>query len=204
MIGLLIKDLYSLKVQIKFYLIIIGISLVALLTKWDIADYAVQVIIITSIIQVPAVLISSDEKSSFTKLLLTMPVSKNNILLSKYIISIFCSFAGVFIIFILFMITNTASDISLIYLLSGSIIIPLLMFPILYKFGVENARLVLLMFIICIGLLLNSIGQVNFSMVTIPSLIADNLSIALFMLDILVFFVSFNGTRLILKNKEYQ
>jgi ABC-type transport system involved in multi-copper enzyme maturation permease subunit len=143
--GLILKDLMNLKQQCKVFILVIGLWLVLSIADNNpsffgglVAMFAVLVTITT---------LAYDEKAKWDRYALTMPVSRTDIVLSKYLLAFLCSAAGTLISFAVGLalsqnITEALST-SLAFL-SLAMIFASIVLPILFKFGVEKGRMIVL------------------------------------------------------------
>ncbi|MDO5844795.1 MAG: ABC-2 transporter permease [Methanocorpusculum sp.] len=176
--ALILKDLLNLRTSLKtlaVMMIIFGIIFIP--GKNYIAFYFIMMIFAAML---PSTSISLDEMSKWDKYALTMPITRREIVKSKYILSIILACISLIISAVLTMIFVLAfpeqiehSVVSPFYFvivifalgpLYGSIIL-----PILYKFGSVNARYIMMGVIVIAGsavlvifmILVNVIGSVN-------------------------------------------
>lgn len=149
MIGLIYKDIYNLRKyvkQISISLVILGLVAVNLKNP----AYLIGVIAIMCSMMVITSM-SYDEYAKWDKYALTMPIMRKDVVLSKYILLILADIIGTGIAGILAVIMSLVMNlegIRDISLISGSIALASLfmfsvMIPILYKYGVEKARIIM-------------------------------------------------------------
>lgn len=150
MYGLIIKDLCSLKKNIKIITLLFGVYfIIGLITK-NFKLFNIVVAISSFIIPVNA--ISFDEKSRFEKYALTMPISRKELILSKYLLGIIlglvCVIIGLLlniISYYLLGITITSKSIIIVFTyFFVTMIILFVTLPLFFKFGTEKARYVIL------------------------------------------------------------
>lgn len=147
MIGLILKDLLNLKKQAKVYLILLVFYFVLGISNEDFTIAGSMIALVA--VMLPITAMSYDERSKWDRYALTMPVTRMNIVASKYILGlVFLVIA--FVIATLFSLFFT--NISLIQnvltnltTLSIGIIIMSVIFPILFKFGVEKGRIFMML-----------------------------------------------------------
>lgn len=139
--GLIIKDLIVLLKQLKVFLILIAVF--AFLPNFSMTSFAIFYSAI-----IPISLLSFDEQSKWNKYLSTMPISKKDIVISKYIVGS-TTVVGAFIVSVIGQIIGNFTGTEVIIqeiLLSKfvfacfAIIIQSLMLPPIFKFGVEKGR----------------------------------------------------------------
>ena len=175
--GLLIKDLLCLKNYKKSFIVSLVMAGFIGFVDSEVGN-VIGIVTIMFGFMFSAISTSTfayDELSNSEKYILTLPVSKKDILLSKYIFSILCLLCGILMGMILGSILtltlngkiiNLDSDLSTI--MGGFIVCSFMLciqIPCIYKYGVEKGRVQALIFmtliisvIIGIYFLLNKIG----------------------------------------------
>ena len=175
--GLLIKDLLCLKNYKKSFIVSLVMAGFIGFVDSEVGN-VIGIVTIMFAFMFSAISTSTfayDELSNSEKYILTLPVSKKDILLSKYIFSILCLLCGILMGMILGSILtltlngkiiNLDSDLSTI--MGGFIVCSFMLciqIPCIYKYGVEKGRVQALIFmtliisvIIGIYFLLNKIG----------------------------------------------
>lgn len=146
--GLILKDFINLKKQSKL------IGLVALFylifSKVTNNNSMFGAIMLMVFAMMPITALSFDEKANWDKYGLTMPVSRTEMVLSKYILGIILSSFALILNFIAQILLgtemNTENIISILIIFGISIVFISLMLPIIFKFGVEKGRM--LMFVV--------------------------------------------------------
>lgn len=208
--SLILKDLYNIGHNIKRLPLILAILAVINNPKSGVVGYISTCVIICSMMVITT--FSFDNISTWNKYAVIMPISRKDVVISKYIMlfifSIFGMIAGFFISTVIgvffrnFIIKEVMleSIVSLfISMFLGSIIIPLL-----YKYGVENARfLIIICFVIPSFLLSWILKGMNRFNIQVPTEL--NLKILFSCLPILVIafiILSINISYKIFKNQE--
>ncbi|BDR64868.1 ABC transporter permease [Clostridium tetani] len=208
--SLILKDLYNIGHNIKRLPLILAILAVINNPKSGVVGYISTCVIICSMMVITT--FSFDNISTWNKYAVIMPISRKDVVISKYIMlfifSIFGMIAGFFISTVIgvffrnFIIKEVMleSIVSLfISMFLGSIIIPLL-----YKYGVENARfLIIICFVIPFFLLSWILKGMNRFNIQVPTEL--NLKILFACLPILVIafiILSINISYKIFKNQE--
>lgn len=149
MVGLLLKDIYNLRKYLKQ----IGISVVVFgLFAINLKNpaYLIGMICMMSSMMVITSM-SYDEYAKWDKYALTMPILKKDIVLAKYILLIIMAVSGSFASGILALILSEFMDVQgpkeILFASGYTTLAMLLIFgiliPILYKYGVEKARLIM-------------------------------------------------------------
>jgi hypothetical protein len=143
--GLLLKDILNLKQQGKIYLLIVGIWLVIGAANRDSVFFGGVMMILTVLVPISA--LAYDDKAKWDKYALTMPISKTDLVLSKYILMLACAIAGAFISEIVSVVITKdvrASLTTTMVFMSTGIILASIVLPIIFKFGTEKGRLIML------------------------------------------------------------
>lgn len=143
MTGLILKDLINLKKQARVYLILVLFYLVLGVANESSDMFSTMMIVVSAIIPITAM--SYDERSKWDRYALTMPLSRKSMVASKYILGLIFLVAS----FILSMLFNSFfSNISLmenvmtcLATLSIGMVIMSVIFPLIFKFGVEKGRI---------------------------------------------------------------
>ncbi|AGC67807.1 hypothetical protein Cst_c08050 [Thermoclostridium stercorarium subsp. stercorarium DSM 8532] len=198
--GLILKDLYNLKKQNKIILILVIFYLIISLTSNDpsffggILTFLMVMLVINSI--------AYDEKSKWESYALTMPVSRSDLVLSKYILGVLLllvAFAANFV-FRLATGANLAETLAVcvVTLLAGLFAV-LLILPFLFKFGVEKGRYIIILIFFILTMLVTALGKTGFKL-------SDEFLSLLPVLSILVIIlagvISVAASLAIYKNKE--
>lgn len=151
MTGLILKDLLNLKKQAKVYLILVVFYLVYGAVFENSSMFSSMMTLVA--VMIPMTAMSYDERSKWDKYALTMPVSKGSIVASRYLLGvIFLTIAFIMSILanMIFSKINTGENVLIVLaVLSVGIVVMSALFPLLFKFGVEKGRIliVLVMFV---------------------------------------------------------
>ncbi|WP_333860550.1 ABC-2 transporter permease [Clostridium sp.] len=190
--GLILKDFMNLKQQWKVWAIfLIFYGFMSVSTKSN--SMGAMIIVMCAIL--PTTFMSYDEKANWDKYALSMPLSRDDMVLSKYIISIFF-FAAAFLLNIVLNLLMGSTEIekmlfeSTILSTVGILYISIIL-PILFKYGVEKSRLIVLMvffapWIIVVLFLKLNIDVPYKQIFNKPSLILPLISIVIFIISILI------------------
>lgn len=160
--GLLLKDLVNLKQQTKIYIIVIAIWLAIALTSQD-GSFLGGMICVLSVM-LPITTLSYDEKAKWDKYVLSMPVSRNQVVVSKYILALALSFIGCLISFAfnLFITKDASQSIIMSSMFwAFSIVAFCLILPLIYKFGVEKGRAMILIVFLAPTVLVILLSKLN-------------------------------------------
>ncbi len=143
MIGLILKDSLNLKRHLKLYLILVAFYFILGIANKDFAMFGSMIAMMAVIL--PVTSMAYDEKNNWDRYALTMPVSRRDLVISRYILSfIFLIFAFI-LSMLLSLIFKSGSFIEGVLVNTGillfGIIIMSVIFPILFKYGVEKGRI---------------------------------------------------------------
>ncbi len=200
--GLILKDLYGLKQQLKIYIIIAVVWLLIAVTTRDMSFFSGLVMMFTFL--VPITSLAYDEKSRFDAYALTMPVKRSDIVLSKYLLSLICgavcALAGFFLNVICMNDIFETAVVTLILLCVG-IFFSSIVLPLLFRFGVEKGRTIMmavLLLPVILALLFSKFDVaipenefIKYSLLFVPVITA------------VVFFASFQISKKIYEKKEF-
>ncbi|HIH2831766.1 TPA: ABC-2 transporter permease [Clostridioides difficile] len=150
--GLILKDLLNLKGNIKFILLfIIMFGFMSSLGDGNVNNFIGVIIVLCTTMIVST--FSYDDLNKWDSYVLTMPINRNDIVLSKYLTMLIFSFIGVLVSLIVsvtigyFKNTLILNETLLInaLILSISVCFSSLILPLIYKFGTERARLLMIL-----------------------------------------------------------
>ncbi|ADK16567.1 MULTISPECIES: ABC-2 transporter permease [Clostridium] len=212
--GLILKDLYNLKRSGKSLLIgIMVFSLVYFLQDINMEVWDVWIIFIGSIFVVN--IMSYDNIAKWDKYALTMPVTRKDVVLSKYLVSIIVIFMGVVLATALSFtqgISKHNLDVIEIFTVNGAamaggFLFVSLMLPAIYKFGVEKSRmLILLVFLAPAGIVIvkSKFSKLRFSPLDVQyiHIILQYLPVILLLIAILAMLISYSISLKIYSNKD--
>lgn len=146
--GLLLKDLITLKAQAKVMAALIAFYVFLALSSQNNAMFGGIISVMAAIL--PVTSLSYDEKAKWDKYALSMPVSRKDMVISKYLLGLLLLGAAFLInmLFNIFAATDTIKDVFILsYSLAAvGLVFLSLILPVLFQFGVEKGRL--FMFII--------------------------------------------------------
>ncbi|HBF7271644.1 TPA: ABC-2 transporter permease [Clostridioides difficile] len=150
--GLILKDLLNLKGNIKFILLfIIMFGFMSSLGDGNVNNFIGVIIVLCTTMIVST--FSYDDLNKWDSYVLTIPINRNDIVLSKYLTMLIFSFIGVLVSLIVsvtigyFKNTLILNETLLInaLILSISVCFGSLILPLIYKFGTERARLLMIL-----------------------------------------------------------
>lgn len=180
--ALLLKDLLCLKKQFKLLLFIIIFFIVISIAFKDALMLLMFAIILSTTIIITA--INNDEISGWDQFANTLPITRADIVKSKYILSVFLLLSIMVIVLPIVFLSNLVSK-SLPYSgfmsilcisISASLFMTSILLPIYIKFGSQKGRLILFTFIFLpifsMGFIVEKIGKLTntFSIETLYSL----------------------------------
>ncbi|EQK03858.1 TPA: ABC-2 transporter permease [Clostridioides difficile] len=150
--GLILKDLLNLKGNVKFILLfIIMFGFMSSLGDGNVNNFIGVIIVLCTTMIVST--FSYDDLNKWDSYVLTMPINRNDIVLSKYLTMLIFSFIGVLVSLIVsvtigyFKNTLILNETLLInaLILSISVCFGSLILLLIYKFGTERARLLMIL-----------------------------------------------------------
>lgn len=203
MIGLILKDLMNLKKQFKvFGFIIIFYFIFSMATKNN-SMFGTMVTLVFAMLPITA--LAFDEKANWDKYALTMPVSRSEIVMSKYILGIISSLFATLLNFIAQILLGTKinddSLIAIFAIFSVSLVFFSLLLPIMFKFGVEKGRMLMLVVLMLPTLLVLLLK--NYLNITLTQDLLNKMMYGLPLLAIALIILSMLLSIIIYKNKEF-
>ena len=150
--GLILKDLLNLKGNIKFILLfIIMFGFMSSLGDGNVNNFIGVIIVLCTTMIVST--FSYDDLNKWDSYVLTMPINRNDIVLSKYLTMLIFSFIGVLVSLIVSVTIGYCKNTLILnetllinaLILSISVCFGSLILPLIYKFGTERARLLMIL-----------------------------------------------------------
>lgn len=146
--GLIIKDILNLRRSFKTTLLIICLFAIYAYGTNNPSYLISMVVLILTMMSITS--IAYDDMAKWDRYALAMPISRKDIVISKYVLSILLSIVSVLVSFIVtYILILPRADISIKELLliayvvfSISLIFVSMILPFIYKFGVEKARII--------------------------------------------------------------
>jgi len=162
--GLILKDLMGLKKFSKNYLIFILFYAVIGLFSNMYALFSGFIMVFAFMLPITAV--SFDERSKWDSYALTMPISRKDIVLSRYLLGLIFAGAAVVICFVYTLITSgenfgTSLLLSGAFFLVGMLFFSII-FPILLKVGVEKGRLTMIIIFLLPTVIIMTLSKIGF------------------------------------------
>lgn len=147
MTGLILKDFLNLKRHSKIYLALIIFYFILGIANEEFTMLGSMITMMAVILPVTAM--AYDEKNNWDRYVLTMPVSRKDLVLSRYILSLIFLISAFFMSILLSLLFGSDSFIEDVLVNSGilafGIIIVSAIFPILFKYGVEKGRIFMML-----------------------------------------------------------
>jgi hypothetical protein len=146
MLGLIAKDLICIKKYSIKLLAVVAIYFVIFASSGDLIFLSSMIIIISTMLVITT--FSYDELSKWDCFALSLPVTKKQIVLCKYFLALIFDLLGMLIVLIIHLIENQLEfeELISIYTLGAvALIIPAILLPLIYKFGVQKSRLWLIL-----------------------------------------------------------
>ncbi len=204
--GLLIKDLINLKKQYRVLLVMFVFYIVVSLTSGDNAFFGGVVSIMMVMLTVTSM--SYDEYAKWDKYALTMPVSRRDLVLSKYLLGLLLSGAA-FVINLLYQASMELpykEALGMAFSLAGvSILFISLVLPFLFKYGMEKGRLIMMLVLfIPTGIIMVGANMIPKMGLTLPD--PDVLNSLVYILPfvlLIIVAVSIISSLRIYQNKEF-
>nr|WP_319489394.1 ABC-2 transporter permease [uncultured Caproiciproducens sp.] len=206
MLGLLVKDLLYLKKQLKLiFLIIAFYAIILAATGSGIEQF--NAIFVTLIPMLPMIVITNsfayDELSKWNAYSLSLPVTKKEIVLCKYLLTMILTFGTALIPFVATIVFGKLTEGSFagIYAAFGvALILCAILIPLFYQFGTQKARIALITIVMIPWLGAFLLKQARFSG---PSNAQISFLLKISPIFLIIFFIgSYFLSCKILRNKE--
>ncbi len=142
--GLLLKEFILVKKTMLKPLITLAIFCIIAILDEDFRGMITTIILIYALL-IPITSFSYDEKNNYNRYLLSMSLSRFELVLAKYIFLIILNIIGILSIIIIssFVSDNIFETVKIQYMMFLALsILQFIVFPIIYKFGVEKARFI--------------------------------------------------------------
>lgn len=145
MIGLLIKDLLNIRKELKIYALFIAVYVAITFVSQD--TNILMAVIAMMCVMMPLTAIAYDEKANWDKYSLTMPISRKEIVLSKYILGVGLATMGLIITSIISIFDNGIMtdfiELPIVYWCLSIVLLSIIL-PIIIKFGAEKGRFIMM------------------------------------------------------------
>ena len=211
--GLILKDLYNLKNNGKSIIFVLVVFSFVSFSQNNIGFLIGYTILLGSMLVINTM--SYDNIAKWDKYALTMPVTRRDVVLSKYMVSIIVIFIGAVLATVLgFAQGINKHNLNVIEIftvngaaLAGGFFFISIMLPVIYKFGVEKSRvLILLVFLAPAGVVIgrSKLGKLKFSPLAIQymHIALQYLPIIILVMTILIMVVSYCISFKVYENKD--
>lgn len=200
--GLILKDIFNLRKQYKILLLMLAFYTCFSLFSGD--GGFITGVISLMMVTLTITTLAYDERSKWDKYALTMPVSRDDLVLGKYLLGLLLSVAAFIVNFIFLLALPTKQEAEALPTAAATFGISLfflcVILPILFKFGVEKGRmLMLIVFFVPTGAIL------LISKTELPSLSEDFMRLLPYLcilLLIIIAYVSVQVSLAIYRKKE--
>jgi len=158
MSGLMMKDLFNLRPMAKTLILMFFIFGIIFIPMGNVMT--VYFLLMTFAALLPMTSLTMDDLAKWDRYALTMPVTRKDIVTSKYLLMIifFCVsivISGIIAGFSYYLMPQNATPLWFIVLVGSlGLFYGALLFPLLYKFGSEKARYMMFVLMAVIGILL--------------------------------------------------
>lgn len=163
--GLILKDIKVLRQQTGVYLAIILMWLVLSIVNHD-ASFLGGVMIIFSVMIIVTTM-AYDEKAKWDRYALTMPLSRKDVVVSKYLLgllNIILSVALFTVVSLVFPMETAETWLIALSFFSLGLIFLSVILPVMFKFGVEKGRLIMTAVVLAPAVLAFFLSKINVSM----------------------------------------
>lgn len=167
MLGLIVKDLLCLKKSAFKLIIILGLYIVIFSSADNIIFLCTMIIMISTTLILNT--FAYDELSKWDYYALSLPVTKKQIVLTKYLLTALFDFFGFSIALLLYLIKRqfNVETIASVYALSASgLVLASVLLPLLYKLGTQKARIWLIMIFLLPTAAIVVLGKFGFNPTT--------------------------------------
>lgn len=192
MTGLILKDLLNLKKQAKVYLILVIFYFVYGAVFESSSMFSSMMTMIA--VMIPLTAMSYDERSKWDRYALTMPISRKVIVASRYLLGMIFIAAAFVLSVLVNMVFSKMYSIESILIslasLSAGITVMSVIFPLLFKYGVEKGRILMMLVLFTPIAILMMVSKLGLSMPdeeTIKSFIFLSPIIALMLLLVSIY-----------------
>lgn len=154
--GMILKDLLVLKTSLRTvvaFILLFGIIGISTDSGYMITFAGVYASIL------PMTSMAYDERSGFNRFANVLPINKNAIVYSKYIVGLMLAFCAMVISIVIMMFAKGTDGIGLV--ITSCVVVPIIiqsfLMPIMFKFGVEKSRLIVLAAFVLPTMLLSAV-----------------------------------------------
>lgn len=163
--GLILKDMLNLKQQLRIYLLVVVIWIFTGFASQDSAFIGGILMIFMAMLPINA--LAYDEKAKWEAYALSMPVSRRDLVLSKYLLMLIWAAVGAAILILVgYFIERsfaTALTNTMIFFLMG-LSLSAIMLPVVFRYGTEKGRMALIAVVLIPTLLAVGLSKLNLPM----------------------------------------
>lgn len=145
--GLLIKDFINLKAQSRVMLVVFAFYVIMGIVGGNREMFSFVMIFL--MIMLPITAMAYDERSKWDKYALTMPVSRQDLVISKYLLGLILAGTAFLLNIVLQLLAGAESIGEVLPLSLGilgfALLVMAILLPLNFKFGVEKGRLLMMM-----------------------------------------------------------
>lgn len=144
MIGLLLKDFYTLKKQAMPALLVLGLYLVFSIFTDNYQMFTTFTVLFA--VMMPLTAMTYNERSKCDKLMLCMPIDRKDIVLSQYSLGLILIVSSMVISGLILLVkSNAQMDFTVMFLVWGCCIFYYAFYmPVVFKLGVEKSRYIMM------------------------------------------------------------
>lgn len=187
--GLIIKDFLIFKQQAKVYALIIIVWLFMSFMQKD-TMILCGMLSLTSVF-ITITVIAYDEKAGWEKFALTMPISRNNMIISRYVFTLgIALIANIFGLIINFIVIKDVDNslISFLFFMAISFLGSSILLPLIIKFGTEKGRMLIFALVFIPTFLIAGAEKLGIRLPVIKSL--TTFSILVFITTVVLILIS--------------
>lgn len=207
MFGLIVKDLLCLKKSAFRLIVILGLYIVIFSSADNIIFLCSMIILISTTLILNT--FAYDEASKWDYYALSLPVTKKQIVLTKYLLTGLFDIIGFSIALLLYLIKrqiNTENVLSVCVLTAAALLMSSILLPLLYKIGTQKARIWLIMIFLIPVAVVALMSTMGINLLSAMATVSDSVVELLLYLSlpaaILIFIGSYFLSCRIFKNKE--
>ncbi|WP_313132862.1 ABC-2 transporter permease [Anaerocolumna sp.] len=211
MSGLILKDILNLKKYMKQMGIILIVYLFMSISFKNPNLIVFMMVFVTTMLIVTSM--AYDESTKWDKYALTMPITKKDLVKSKYVLLVLLALAGGVIslisAFILSKFIGVSDYEEMLLTSAGVVLASLLLFsiiiPIIFKMGTEKTRIIMIILFAVPTILITGFSKI-FKDLNMPQLTAEQVKYLVYaspFIVLLIVFLSYNLSVSILNKKEF-
>lgn len=208
--SLLLKDILSLRGYLKTLVIIIGFFTIMSFSYEDPSFLSGMIILLMSML--PVTTFSYDQLAKWDVFSQTLPVSRKQVVMSKYMLGIIAIFTGLVLSILLNVFVTQAKSLELdiLYLFQANLMIALvallflsILIPLIYNFGVEKSRMLIILVLAIPSLIVIGLSKVGVALPDIDKITPAMLLGVGFLCVIIAMLISYFISVRIYTKKEF-